>query len=176
MRLITLLLCTFLLAACDSVTTDGPIGTPVAIDASQWEGIWLHEESAITIRVVDAAAGELESAWIETKNDGLVMERQRGQIRQAGQWQFAVMPAEGEADTQRYFLARALMEDGRLILWTANPAAFRAAVETGRLPGTVEDDDVRLPAPDDALVEKLIADGPTLFDWESPLVLIRYRR
>ncbi len=57
-----------LVAACDVVLSTHPVGLePVAVEAEEWEGTWITDDGAFTVRVPEGA-GQVELAWIEEED------------------------------------------------------------------------------------------------------------
>ncbi|MDX1571576.1 MAG: hypothetical protein R3200_13930 [Xanthomonadales bacterium] len=167
-----------LLSGCQMVSSEEPVGEhPAQLDSDDWDGIWLHEEAAITLLVLDADRGTLEAAWVEEKAGRLVMEAVQAEVRGAGEWLFINTRLEpGEEDASpRFGFARVVIEDDRMLFWTPDLAGFRKAVESKRLPGTAGEDQVHLGKLTGPQLAEIIRGGPELFDWQNPTILIRYK-
>jgi len=83
----------------------------------------------------------------------------------------AVVEAAGPA---QYIWGRIDNNGQRIILWLPNVEQFRLAVQDGRLPGTViEDEDVLLGALDPKQLELVNSPTGNLLSWSEPGVFIR---
>ena len=128
------------------------------------------------MRVVDAEQGRLLAAWIEESGDGLKLETWQVQIRASGSWSFANVKDDNEGE-QRYLFTRIKNDDGQILFWLPDSDAFTAAVKAGHLPGEIFESGVRLSALGSSHLEVLkSANGPNLFEWDQPLVLLRVRQ
>ena len=194
-------LAALVLTACDTVTSPVPLGErPAPINAEKWEGRWANAEGYLDLTVVDAKNGLVQIAYQE---DG-ECENLRAQLRTSGEWLFfnvteadfekseglagspcspadSADPAEHGADGEdeqgeapSYLWGRVLHRGDSIIAWSPSVEVFARLVKQGRLPGTVEDDNVVLGplGPEHYAVIVSGAHGVVL-DWERPLVLFR---
>ena len=170
----------FCLWGCDSVTSATQVGDqPVSLVAEEWDGTWLSAEGAVTLKVTDANQGKLRVSWIEESGDGLKMETWNVQIRSSGSWNFANVRDDGgdQEIEERYLFTRVKKDNRQILFWMPDTDAFTAAVKAGHLPGEISDSSVRLAALNADHLEVIKSDqGPTLFDWDEPLVLLRVRQ
>ncbi len=175
MKRLALLLWLTMLAGCHAVYAPAPVGTEVvALNANDWDGTWLTREGSFQIKVTDAAAGKLELAWQEPKDDGFEPRTLKVQIRQSEGWQFASMPDEG--DPSRFVWGRVKHEDRQILFWGPDAEKFRAAVQDERIPGTIlEGNHIMLGALTDEHMKLITSSDQGLYvNWESPAVFFRY--
>lgn len=169
-----------LLWGCDSVTSTALVGEqPVSLVAEEWDGTWLSAGGTVTLKVLDAEQGKLRAAWIEDSGGKLKMETWLVQIRSSGSWSFANVRDDGgnQEIEERYLFSRVKKDSRQILFWMPDTEAFTAAVKAGHLPGEIIDSSVRLSALNASHLEVIKSDqGPGLFDWDEPLVLLRVRQ
>lgn len=165
-------------AGCDYVVSSKPVGeSPLVLEESEWKGTWLHGDGPLTVRIAEAQEGRLEVAWIEEKDDALVLESVSAQLRTSGDWIFASFTGiDDELDKEGYLWGRLERDEDRLLLWWPRPERFRRLVEEGLLPGEVDDGDVVL----GELGEQHLAiigseEHGVLFAWDEPMTFQRLR-
>jgi len=159
---------------CAQVDSPVPIGKdPVMLQGSEWNGTWASSEGTVIARVVDAAKGTVEIAWIEEESGEPVMKKKTLYIRQTGDWVFVNITDEDKPD--RYLWARLKNDDGEAILWIPDVDKIKALVREGKLPGKVDDDrNVQLGTLSEEQTKRLTSDdNGVLYDWENPLVFRR---
>lgn len=179
------------LGACDSVLVPEPIGDEaVALEAADWQGTWVSGEIVLMTTVLDAEAGIVQAAWMERYQDGARLETFEGQVRRTGDWVFLSMPdpdperndtaAPGEeaaalAEPAVEYLWARILNDGRTaLLWWPRAEAFRAAVQDGRLPGSIgEGNDMRLGELTAEHLDLINAPESGLLGWQEPMVFVR---
>jgi hypothetical protein len=164
------------LAACDVVLSTHPVGLePVAVEAEEWEGTWVADDGAFTLRVPEGAAGRVELGWIEEEGDRFVLKTSRVHLRSAGEWMFGSLENDEDPQNVRYLWGRLEKDEGKILFWLPGVEKFRQLVEEGLLPGEiVEGGDVVL-GQLGAEHLKLITSGEkgVLFEWEAPMILRR---
>jgi hypothetical protein len=165
------------LAGCDYVASKHPVGeTPLALEESEWEGAWLEGDSPVTVRVVDAKQGLLQAAWVEERDGEFVMDSVDVFLRRFEDWTFASF-AGVDQDEPNLLWGRLGRDDRNgLFLWWPRPEAFKRLVEEGRLPGTIDGDDVlleRLEAEHLAIIAS--EEQGVLFEWDEPMTFYRPR-
>jgi hypothetical protein len=83
-------------------------------------------------------------------------------------------PVTDVAVPPEYTWARIDNNGKRIILWLPDVEQFQQAVQDGRLPGTVrEDEDVVLGPLEPAQLELINSPAGNLLDWPEPLVFVR---
>lgn len=167
------------LGGCDYVASSGPVGRQIVrAEPADWEGTWLGEDGALTVRVVDAERGHLEVGWVEAKPGGLVMESIEAHLRDhEGDGYVSVTGLEDQEELDGYLWLRLSREGEQLLLWLPNAESFRRLVEEGTLPGELREDGVVLGALEDAHLALIASDAHgVLFEWQEPMVLRRVRR
>ena len=170
------------------VVAPNPIGDePIKLKAEEWEGIWLDEDDedgVLTIRVADAAKGELEVGWIEEDEDRLVLKSYLFQLRRTGGWVFANTKLEGEdhpnpeSGEDWYYFLRIENEDGvQITAWQPDTDRFDALIEESALPGQVGSyyDNTYLGELEPEHMAMIMSTERPLFGCEEPLVLRRIR-
>ena len=175
-----------LLAGCDAVSVDEPVGEEaVALEVADWQGTWVSGEVVLMTTVLDAAAGRVQAAWMERYEEGARLETSEGVVRRTGDWVFLSMPqpddAEPDADAAprpeaaaRYLWVRVVNDGRTALLWWPDAEAFRAAVRDGRLPGVIgEDDDIHLGDLTAEHLELINAPESGLLGWQEPMVFVR---
>lgn len=163
------------ISACAVVYSTKPVGqNPVMIDAKDWKGTWILPGGSMTIRVADAKKGLLQAAFVEESDDKLKMEVHDVTLLESGNWIFWSMKDKPEAEGVRYFWGRIKNEKNQMYVWQPDAEKFKELVKAGKLPGTVEKDNVVLGelTPDHL---KLITseEAGVLFDWASPAVFTK---
>lgn len=181
-----------LLSACSDVWSEKPVGSePALLEAAEWEGVWMAEHPGddgderivFFVRIIDAARGEVELAWMERSTDGaLRLDASRAHIRTSGETTFVSIGADPE---KPYHLIGMLAKfEDHALLWMTDSDRVRRLVEDGTLPGRVvrhEHKDMsfshvdlgELMAEHYALID---AGTPPIFQWLEPLALRRIAR
>jgi hypothetical protein len=181
MRVGRLTACTVLvviLAGCDIVASTEPVGgEPLRVEESEWKGTWLQSDGPLTVRVVDPEQGRLEVGWIEERDGSLVLETVDAQLRKTEDWIIASFTGvdddlvEGD---DRYLWGRLVRDGDEVFLWWPRPAEFRRLVETGLLPGEIEDGDVVLAGLEAGHLAIIVSeDHGMLFEWDEPMAFHR---
>ena len=161
------------LVGCDLAISKHPLGSPLAIEESEWEGTWLHGDGALTVRVLDAENGLLEVAWIEEEEE-LVLETVEVHLGGFEDWTFASFA--GVEDVSGFLWSRLGREGDEVILWWPRAEALARLVEAGLLPGAVEEGDVTLERLEAEHLAILVSeDRGVLYDWDAPMVFRRLR-
>lgn len=162
-----------LLAGCDHVASTHPVGeTPLPLEESDWQGVWVQTGGSLTVRIVDAEKGVLEAGWVEEKDDTFVLETVTGHLRTYQDWTFASFT--GVEDAPGFLWCRLELEDGQMILWWPRPGDLARLVEQGLLPGRVEDGDVMLERLGPEHLAILVGEEHgVLFQWDEPMVFRR---
>jgi len=201
--LITLLLAATLLGGCNAVLVEAPIGDAVVtLDPATWQGTWVNDDVVILTTVLDSEKGLLQAAWVErgAEGEGARFESVSGTVRQTGDMIFLSMKKEAAEDwgtttapdsevaataatpapltdvalATEYTWARIDNNGKRIILWLPDVEQFQRAVQDGRLPGTVrEDEDVMLAALAPAQLALINSPAGNLLDWSEPTVFVR---
>ena len=182
------------LVGCEAVYTPKPLGDEVVmLDPAEWQGTWLAPDMVITTTVLDGAAGRLQTAWIERGPSGVTLEVVEGSIRSTGDWTFANIlddvEAEARADTPvaaqgetagaeqgtepRYFWVRVEKSEKHLTLWSPNVEQFKILIGDGRLPGRVTDDGVVLGELTPEQLRMINDPAANLLNWADPAVFVR---
>ena len=173
MRLIgmlSVLIVAIALAGCSAVYSTKPMGgAPVSINPEAWQGTWIHKDDVITIEIVDAEKGLLRAAWIED----MKLESFNVHLLAFGDWIFG--SAKDEQKESLFVWGRIKHEDRQLIVWCPSVSKFKAMVQDGVLPGTVDDDGNvtlgELTADHMSIIASDVKD--VLFDWDDPYVFVR---
>ena len=161
-------------SACNVVTSEGPLGTSVmTLEPTEWDGVWLHGEGTVTVKVTDADAGRLVLVYLDEHADSLEPVTTHVQLRRHDGWTFANMRHEEVPSSNRWF--RIQREENQLIAWLPTPDLVAAAVRDGHLPGKIDEHgNVHL---EELTLEELelITDSTRgiLIDWEQPIAFIR---
>jgi hypothetical protein len=184
------------LTSCSAVAVEEPMGgTPLEIEAGEWEGYWRGHVSDAddgvvgSIEVLDSAGGVIRAVWLEDDEPHST----RIYLREANGWTFASIP-ESDSDfalgpdtdpaagqVSRYVWARIEKHGDAIFVWQPDVDAFRDLVRAGSLPGDAGPPDSRLsdvvlgPLRPDDYVFISSDEAGTPFEWDSPLVLIRSR-
>jgi hypothetical protein len=161
------------MAGCNYVATEQPIGKSLEVEAAEWEGVWLNDDGSLTIRVADAEAGLLEVGWVEDKPDGFVLETIEVHLGRVGGRTFASF--SGIEDTVDYPWSLLGREQDEVYLWWPRAERFQGLVEEGLLPGKVEDGDVMLgPLTAEHLALLVSEEHGMLYAWDEPMVFRRF--
>ncbi len=159
---------------CATVASVEPVGDRAKeLFQDDWGGAWIHQDHPIMIKVADPRQGVLQVAWAEEKGGRFVLESYQIEMRETGEWTFGNVKAkEGPAP---YLWALVKYEPGQIIIWTPDPAHFRKLVETGALPGKVDQGgDVALEKLSSEHLKVLMSgDRGVCFDWKTPIVFFR---
>lgn len=166
------------LGGCHVVYSTTPVGgQPAKLAASDWEGVWTHRDGAVTVAAIDAEKGMLDIGWVEKKQDRLVFEQYRVQVRQSGEWLFGNV--QDPDQSHLYVWGRLRKEDNQIVLWAPQFSTLKTLVERKVLRGAVTEngEDLVLDNPDPVAVQRLMrgTDGIPL-DWENPIVFNRLSR
>ena len=198
-----LLLASLALGGCNSVLVKEPMGdTVVTLDPATWQGTWVTDEVVILTTILDSEKGLLQAAWVERgpEGKGANFESVTGMVRQTGDMLFlniekeppeergttaatdappvaaavAQAPVTGAAVPPEYGWGRIDNNGKRIILWLPDVEQFRLAVQDGRLPGSVnENEDVLLGALEPAQRELINSPAGNLLSWTGPVVFVR---
>ncbi len=179
-RILFMALAPLALAACYVVSTPEPLGeTPVALDPAEWDGVWGYKDGAVHVKTRDAAAGFLCAAQVEFHDGAPTLTSTLLYVRETGDLLFASMAEEPEnaasAPGAKRYLWGVLKKDGdTAILWGPDHEAFGRFVTGKRLPGALEDKNVRLEKLNSEQ-QNLIAGAAAgeLFAWREPAVFTR---
>ena len=174
-NLITLSFVLMLGTACSTVYSPEPMGSaPLHLDESgmEWAGNWIDDQGdAYLVSVTDASEGILKVSWLEEDDDNVEMKVQRMHLRKSGDWSFISM---GHGDPPKHYSwARIKTEKRQVILWIPDTTGFKALVEQGKLPGSVDGDDVYLENLNAEHMELIMSGDHMLLDWETPFVFRR---
>jgi hypothetical protein len=180
------------LSGCEAVFTQQPMGDEaVDLDPATWQGTWLSDQVVMLTTVLDRENGQLEAAWVERGSDGAKFERVMGSVRRSGEVTYLNMEhmpeaIEGAAAdsardmqaggqvTPEFFWARIENDGRRAVLWWPDVEQVRAAVDDGRLPGVIkQDNDVVLGRLEASHVELINAPASSLLQWQQPVTFIR---
>ena len=160
---------------CSAVYITRPIGeTTVKVEAHDWAGTWIHKEGVVITKVEDSEKGILTAAWIETAAEGFKLETAKGHIRTWGEWMFGTVKANDDESKPNYVWGMIEKDDRQAIIWVPDIEKFKKLIKEGKLPGSVEGEDVFLGDLKPEHIELIAArDKQMLFDWRKPLVFIR---
>lgn len=180
------------LSGCEAVFTQQPMGDEaVNLDPAIWQGTWLSDEVIMLTTVLDRRNGQLEAAWVERGSDGAKFESVVGTVRLSGEITYLNMEhmpenkddavADSDEGTQagarempEYFWARIENDGRRAILWWPDVEQIRAAVDDGRLPGVIrQDNDVVLGRLEPAHLDRINSPASNLLQWQRPVTFIR---
>jgi len=180
------------LSGCEAVFTQQPVGDEaVDLDPATWQGTWLSDEVVMLTTVVDRGNGQLEAAWVERGSDGAKFERVMGSVRHSGEVTYlnmehvsdetegggadsAIGTLEGGQVMPEFFWARIENDGRRAVLWWPDVEQIRAAVDDGRLPGTIkQDNDVVLGRLKPMHEELINSPASNLLQWQQPVTFIR---
>lgn len=137
--LMTLLAAT--LCGCSTVVSTRPMGdTPLDLtgEADKWTGTWRGSLGICAITVADATNGVLamnltsQKGWWRWSN-----ETHRIYLRTGGDWTYASLE-DFEGTNGCYLWGKVASDDGMILWWLPDSDKFKALVESGGLPGTVE--------------------------------------
>ena len=141
MRLIWIALLAATLSGCAGVVSTRPVGLApldLADQADKWTGTWRSSMGPCAITVAEAANGVI--LMTSTKPEGWGRwsnETQRIYLRTGGDWTYASMEF-AEGTNAVYLWGKIANEGGTILWWQPDPSKFKALVESGALPGTVE--------------------------------------
>jgi hypothetical protein len=193
-----LIIAALLLGGCDSVSSPVPVGEKaMAIDPEAWEGRWANADGRLDITVVDAAKGLVRVAYAEEGECGeMDME-----LRSSGEWIFVNVTAKDFAESEGlakapckpaqagaaggstadgsdneggYLWGRITQTEKAIVAWSPAPEAFVRLVNSGQVPGTIQDGSVVLGKLEPQHYEIITTSSMgVVMDWEKPLVLYR---
>lgn len=162
--------CACVIAGCANVYSTGPMGeTPFVVKADEWQGTWVHKDGSVDIKVIDATSGRLQVAWIEN----MKLASHNVQLLQAGERLFGSV--EDDGNTNKYLWGLVKKDKNQIVIWTPSVSRFKILVEDHTLPGTVsKDKDVMLGNLTGEHYAVITSETRgILFDWDSPVILIR---
>ena len=167
-----------LLSGCSAVYSPEPMGDKaVELDAS-WSGTWLSDDATVNTKVLDAANGVLQFAWMEAKPDGIQMESYRVAILARGDTLFANIRDDEKGHGYHWFLVER-KSDRLVLVWGPDAEQFSKAVTEKTLPGKLlapddpNSDDVLLGELEPEHIDRILDPTSGLLDWKDPLVLVR---
>lgn len=180
--LLPLFLTILTLSACSVVRVNQPVGTkPVTLDPAEWNGTWIADGDVVQVTAHESKKGILNLTWIETdeKENKPVAFSMPAHIRATREgWTYAsILDPDGVKDAKgnsSHWWGRIEKLDDRILLWAPVPSKFADAVQEGKLPGKVDDDDVWL----SNLKRKHLKfmedeNSPVLFAWDKPHIYDR---
>ena len=164
------------LSGCTGVYVSRPIGDRAhPLVPADWEGTWTPGNGAIVTRVADAAGGKLQFVQSEVRDGAFVTKTENVIVRESGGWLFATIV--DDSNPGRYEWARIKLDEGQLAVWLPDKDAFRALVQSGKLKGTLSENDVALDPPTAAELKALTSGALGVpFNWDEPFVLRRLPR
>ena len=164
---------------CASVTLLQPLpATADATERARLEGEWIAEDQIIHVRFGSNGMGQI--AGVDWKDGQFRLET--GEItacRGARQRFLSVrVKTDQEWEPHYYFAQYDFTPEGDLLLRLPDPVLFDAAVQTGRLEGTVEKTDYFHTVEISSAPEVLVAflndpESGELFDFKDPMILKR---
>ena len=167
-----------ILGACSQVLSSAPIGeTPVSISEEDWDGVWVWEEGAIAIKVLDEATGVLLVSIIEVDKEPPTVEPTEMRLSRVGGWTFA----NWEEEPGVFSWLRVEREGEMILAWGPDFSRFKELVDEGILPGEVRSRGDPMGGGQvvlDTLTEEhldIITDSSegVLFDWDEPVGAFR---
>ena len=166
------------LSACSAVYSPQPLGDrPYVLDSS-WTGTWHTDDGVYSTAVLNGEQGLLQIASIEPQAGGIDIEAFQGFVRSHDGLVLISIKDKETDHGYHWFVVKEDIEH-YAVLWLPDPAAFKAAIIEGKLPGTVlnpddeDSDDVVLGELDAAHFEMIANPASGLIDWRKPSVLIR---
>lgn len=163
------------ISGCAAVYATKPVGeAPFPIKASEWNGTWVNVNGAVTLKVLDEAAGTLRMAWVEWSVQGPRLESHEIQLLRSGEAIFASV-REGEDKGQSlYVWARVRRDGNELICWPPDVERFKAASRSGQFPFREKDDSLVLGELTPEHLRQLASpEAALLYRWDDPVVLLR---
>lgn len=169
-----------ILTGCATVHMTEPLGAALAepLDKAAWEGTWLvraaleKERTPVEVRMVDATSGTLRMAFFEENKDRLQMTTATLAVRKAGEF-FVISMKDKNMENEAspwLLVGKARIKKDFAVIWAPVPREIGKLVNAGKLPGTTQDESVKLerltPAQHDA-----ITSDTKLFAWDSPVIL-----
>ena len=126
-----------ILAGCDVATSRQPVGrSPAPVAELKLEGVWHSSDGRpFFVRLVDAAAGQLEVAVVNANKDGFVLERTEVLLRSENDQVLANLRGRDAEADEGYTFGRLTVADDALVLTLASPNALRPLVLDGTLGG-----------------------------------------
>jgi hypothetical protein len=166
------------LSACSAVYSPQPLGDQAYVLDSSWTGTWQTDDGVYSTAVVNEEQGLLQIASIEPKPGGIDIETFQGFVRSLDGLVIISIKDKETDHGYHWFVVNEGIEH-YAVLWLPDPAAFKAAIIDGKLPGTVlnpddeDSDDVVLGELTAAHFELISDPASGLIDWRKPSVLIR---
>ncbi len=168
-----------LATGCSVVSIPRPIGEkPHGLVAADWEGTWIAGRDVAKVKVVDAAAGQLQLAVVEEKDSQPRLVTYTAYITESGKTLFASLRNdEADTATKSYGWARIRHDPDQVLVWWPDVKRFGELVRAGKLSGKLDGSDVLLDSPTAEQVTALVSGalGPVFAD-ECPAVLRRVAR
>lgn len=188
------------LHGCAYITAETPVGEqPVHLAAEDLAGAWHGDNVTVTFEPVNAAEGRYRAQWTEDGRQkllDLLLRAHQPTPGSGGQpwrlWNVNVADFQASEGTgpdldlanstddaggerhDHYYWGRFRLEGDRLIAWAPSAARLAPLVETGTLPGELDEDNVRLGTLTTEHLDIISGnDHGVLLDWEYPLVLYR---
>jgi hypothetical protein len=169
-----------LLTACDAPESTSPVGSrPLVLETNAWAGTWRSSDADLVVRVADAAAGRLEIAQIEVKDDAFHMTTSQLLLRQQDGAILFNLVNRDDGRTN-YVFGRLMHNDGSIVAWWAKPDAVRQLAKQGMLTlvteGRGDDEPPLISGGQEALASRLAGSNCwSNLEMDSPFVLIRQR-
>lgn len=177
MKHVSSLCIVMIFCGCSAVYNSQLIGerpTDIGSEKDEWEGTWTHSDGAMAVTVVDGSNGVLKVGWVEVKDGDMKCESADVYLRGSGSWTFANIKPQEESNQDHYVWARIERKERQAILWAPDVRKFKALVQQGKLPGSVDAGDVILGNLESNHLEMITSEtNGVLFDWDEPFILIK---
>lgn len=140
MKLVTksvLLITLILISGCTAVRMKQPLSPASTVPNKElYEGVWQVNDGSIILQFDSSGIGRFAS--VEWKEGNFELEKGQLIITHCEFGDYLSVREEGEDSNLEYLLAECkLTDEGYLVVWTANPEFFAAAVKKRKLEGTV---------------------------------------
>ena len=186
---ITLLITVILLSGCTSVISKQPVGTSKhTVQAEDWDGTWIHEKTAINIKVIKESPGTIKLAWIEEKDEDFHIETMTCEILESKSNHYInCLNLPGENLDGYYIWGKVINNDDRIIIWPPSFEAFLTAHKNNLLISDLEESSqdenghyrfrqIKINDDPGHVVQLIENDPGKFFDWENPIILTKLIR
>lgn len=134
----------------------------------------MHMGGSLTVKAVDGSNGILKVGWIQDKDGDLKYGTAEVSLRESKDWIFASIRDLSEEDQNRYLWGRIKKDERTAIVWGPDVEKFKALVQDGNIPGTLEGGNVVLGALDSGHLDLIMSETNGVhFYWDKPLILIK---
>lgn len=171
-------------AGCAVMTSQHEVGLkPCKLKAEKLNGAWYNNETVCWIDVKEPDLGIIRVAFVEHKNDDFVLKKFDVRLRQGKEFVFGNCLYQDVTDKKdidkkyvdTWFWFVLDYNRSKMVIFFPKAELFKELVKKGKLKGNIDDNDVIITEPTEAITKFVESNGKdgNLFNWKDPAVFIR---